>query len=71
MEQLSWPGLSLPVTHTSSILNRRTFYITQWQSGFRYKRFLENEIWSKCLAKAIFMSNELLRRGSKISMHFT
>lgn len=53
----------------SSVLHGRTFYITQWQSEFRYKRSLDNLICSKCQGKAIFMSNELLCRGSRISMH--
>lgn len=71
-KQLARPGFSLPLTHSSySELKGRTFYITQWQSEFRYKRFLENEIWSKCQGKAIFMSNEFLCWGSWISMHFT
>lgn len=41
-------------------LSGRAFYITQWQSEFRPKMYLQNEIWSKCHIKIISISNELV-----------
>lgn len=55
----SWASVCLWLIYRPYLeLKGRAFYITQWQSEFRHKCFLDNEIWSKRQGKAMFMSNE-------------
>lgn len=61
----SWSGQASVclwlILHPYSELKGRAFYITQWQSEFRYKCFLDNEIWSKRQGKDMFMTNEPIK----------